>query len=390
MVRKGSPVRVRWRACVEPAPLVTRVWSCGAVRLAYAFPIPKLARRSLVHPRRPRGSRFWSRFRDRGGPGHADQLDGPAPRRHTRRRSWPRITPGFSAARSRFPTTTAGRAARSSRSRCRSSRRRATKIGTLFANPGGPGAPGRDVWTAPAQSASLRESFDLVGFDPRGVGETKPAFDCEPRTDGPAEHPQRRLGPGTSTSLTLRYREGQPGLPEEERRLHRPRWHQQRGPRPRRDARRGRGCQAELLGDELRLADRLRLRLPLSAEGAGDDPRRSGRAEWKLRPISPRLRSRANDEALRFIRSVSPATYAAVISTRNSLFASQLDIGTAGRPARFRRLTTGSAYRRRAGSWGARTTGRRSPQLAKHGRGGPHRWPRRLTMPALRCAKNSQ
>ena len=44
--------------------------------------------------------------------------------------------------------------------------------------------------------------------------------------------------------------------------------------------------------------------------------------------------SKAKDEALRFIRSVSPATYAAVISTRNSLFASPLDIGTAGRPTR--------------------------------------------------------
>jgi pimeloyl-ACP methyl ester carboxylesterase len=46
------------------------------------------------------------------------------------------------------------------------------------------------------------------------------------------------------------------------------------------------------------------------------------------------VRSRSNDEALRFIRSVSPATYAAVISTRNSLFASRLDIGTAGRSIR--------------------------------------------------------
>lgn len=45
----------------------------------------------------------------------------------------------------------------------------AAKLGSLFWNPGGPGAPGK---IPPPFSAALHERFDLVGFDPRGVGES--------------------------------------------------------------------------------------------------------------------------------------------------------------------------------------------------------------------------
>jgi pimeloyl-ACP methyl ester carboxylesterase len=41
------------------------------------------------------------------------------------------------------------------------------KIGTLFWNPGGPGGSGR---IPPPFSAALHARFDIVGFDPRGVG----------------------------------------------------------------------------------------------------------------------------------------------------------------------------------------------------------------------------
>ncbi|MGK3202675.1 alpha/beta hydrolase [Amycolatopsis sp. MEPSY49] len=44
---------------------------------------------------------------------------------------------------------------------------RAHKLGTIFYNPGGPGSSGR---YAPALTPFLHERFDLVGFDPRGVG----------------------------------------------------------------------------------------------------------------------------------------------------------------------------------------------------------------------------
>jgi len=50
-----------------------------------------------------------------------------------------------------------------------------TKIGTLFTNPGGPGASGADfVYDSVdfATSADLREAYDVVGWDPRGVGKS--------------------------------------------------------------------------------------------------------------------------------------------------------------------------------------------------------------------------
>ncbi len=48
-----------------------------------------------------------------------------------------------------------------------------TKVGSLFTNPGGPGASGFDfVYDSVdfATSAELQKSFDVVGWDPRGVG----------------------------------------------------------------------------------------------------------------------------------------------------------------------------------------------------------------------------
>jgi len=55
----------------------------------------------------------------------------------------------------------------------------AQRIGSLIVNPGGPGVPG----TSYAENASaafgkvIREDFDIVGFDPRGTGDSDPV-DC--------------------------------------------------------------------------------------------------------------------------------------------------------------------------------------------------------------------
>ena len=52
----------------------------------------------------------------------------------------------------------------------------ANRIGSLFLNPGGPGGSG--VMALPQQYAALpevlQERFDIVGFDPRGIGESAP------------------------------------------------------------------------------------------------------------------------------------------------------------------------------------------------------------------------
>ena len=49
------------------------------------------------------------------------------------------------------------------------------KIGSLLVNPGGPGGSGVDFVGDPARfGQSLRTSFDIVGFDPRGVGQSTP------------------------------------------------------------------------------------------------------------------------------------------------------------------------------------------------------------------------
>jgi pimeloyl-ACP methyl ester carboxylesterase len=56
----------------------------------------------------------------------------------------------------------------------------AHRIGTLFLNNGGPGMSAVDfVRTAPPPAFGLLARFDWVGFDPRGVGGSRPVVDCE-------------------------------------------------------------------------------------------------------------------------------------------------------------------------------------------------------------------
>jgi pimeloyl-ACP methyl ester carboxylesterase len=54
--------------------------------------------------------------------------------------------------------------------------------GVLLVNPGGPGAPGRSFANDVAQGmpARLAATYDIVGFDPRGVGASVPALNCDP------------------------------------------------------------------------------------------------------------------------------------------------------------------------------------------------------------------
>jgi pimeloyl-ACP methyl ester carboxylesterase len=59
------------------------------------------------------------------------------------------------------------------------------KIGSLIVNPGGPGESGVNAAASMYQNlpAKLKERFDLVGFDPRGVGLSKPEVWCNSDAD---------------------------------------------------------------------------------------------------------------------------------------------------------------------------------------------------------------
>jgi len=53
-------------------------------------------------------------------------------------------------------------------------------LGTLLVNPGGPGSSGQTLaqYVAAALPGKLGERYDVVGFDPRGVGASQPALRC--------------------------------------------------------------------------------------------------------------------------------------------------------------------------------------------------------------------
>lgn len=56
----------------------------------------------------------------------------------------------------------------------------ANRIGSLLVNPGGPGVSGVDFVrnASSLYSEDVRARFDIVGWDPRGVGGSSPAVDC--------------------------------------------------------------------------------------------------------------------------------------------------------------------------------------------------------------------
>ncbi|MEW9547719.1 alpha/beta hydrolase [Nonomuraea sp. NPDC050783] len=58
--------------------------------------------------------------------------------------------------------------------------RSADRLGALLVNPGGPGASGRALtqYVAAGLPADVSARYDIVGFDPRGVGASEPALHC--------------------------------------------------------------------------------------------------------------------------------------------------------------------------------------------------------------------
>jgi pimeloyl-ACP methyl ester carboxylesterase len=97
----------------------------------------------------------------------------------------------------------------------------ARRLGSLFVNPGGPGVSGLSYarTATTAISAEVRQRFDVVGFDPRGVGESTPV-DCvddaevdtllasEATPDTPAEE-QRLRSDGKAYAADCQARSGE-------------------------------------------------------------------------------------------------------------------------------------------------------------------------------------
>jgi pimeloyl-ACP methyl ester carboxylesterase len=87
----------------------------------------------------------------------------------------------------------------------------ATKAGSLLTNPGGPGASGVDfVEESKAQFAgSLHEHFDIIGFDPRGLGRSDPITCLDDKTQDklyeqdPPKDPAQRAAKAEQDSKNL-------------------------------------------------------------------------------------------------------------------------------------------------------------------------------------------
>ena len=162
------------------------------------------------------------------------------------------------------------------------------KIGSLVINPGGPGESGIEAALGVVQTLPkrVRERFDLVGFDPRGVGSSRPAVWC----NSDADNDRLRTEPNVDYSPA-----GVAHIEDETKqfvgrcvgKMGKNFLREYRN----RQRRQGSGChsrgagrrQADLPRLLVRHPDRLRLRRGLPAERAGDDPRRRRRPQRRSR-----------------------------------------------------------------------------------------------------------
>ncbi|MFI9293271.1 alpha/beta fold hydrolase [Streptomyces gardneri] len=68
--------------------------------------------------------------------------------------------------------------------------------GPLLVNPGGPGGSGRTMagYVAASLPPKVAAEYDVIGFDPRGVGRSEPALDCRPGHFAPVRPDSVPLG----------------------------------------------------------------------------------------------------------------------------------------------------------------------------------------------------
>jgi pimeloyl-ACP methyl ester carboxylesterase len=156
------------------------------------LPLPRRARRALVGAGRARRAPVRAgrarRLLVGAGVVAATLVAGPAaasarPSAPVPHLSWTDCGGGFQCATAKVPrdyARPAGRTIRLALIRLPATDR-ARRIGSLFVNFGGPGgeavstirAAGRELF------GSLNDRFDIVGFDPRGVGQSTPSIDCK-------------------------------------------------------------------------------------------------------------------------------------------------------------------------------------------------------------------
>ena len=162
--------------------------------------------------------------------------------------------------------------------RAKTSGDQSKRIGSLVFNFGGPGGSG--VTTLPAfgeDYAKLRTRYDLVSFDPRGVGRSA-GVKCE-NDDQLDEYFQQDATPDDAAEqkeLAGQHQDVQRGLREELRQDHPARAHHRRGPRHGPDAPGPRRRQAALLRHLVRHRTGRRLR-PLVPQERGTCRLRRGR-----------------------------------------------------------------------------------------------------------------
>jgi pimeloyl-ACP methyl ester carboxylesterase len=80
------------------------------------------------------------------------------------------------------------------------------RIGSLFFNPGGPGGSGVNFLRGAPKFARdlVGRRFDLIGFDPRGVGASEPTIDCKVDQETAGVYPQPFTRPDSDLAAHVR------------------------------------------------------------------------------------------------------------------------------------------------------------------------------------------
>ena len=177
--------------------------------------------------------------------------------------------------------------------------RRGERVGQLVVNPGGPGGSGVDYAAGGADTFGrpLTRYFDIVGFDPRGVGESTPLECADTKQTDEFSAPTRTPTPRRKSPSRRRHPRVRPGLPHQQRRPGPPHLHG-RGRQGHRHPAGGAGrAAAGLPRRVVRHPPRRHLRRPVPDARPPDGARRRRRPDAVQRAALPRSGARFRDRA---------------------------------------------------------------------------------------------